>query len=140
MPNAFPRHSAFAHDLYYLNRQSPVHAEGARMNANEPTVRDNRPEKRFETAIEGHVAVVEYNLIDGGIVVAHTEVPKAIEGRGVAGRLYEAVFAAARDEHRRVIPVCPVFALYIKRHPETHDVLDPSFRKSLGLPPLAGPA
>lgn len=110
------------------------------MNATALPVRDNRPEKRFEAATEGQVAVVEYNLIENGIVISHTEVPKALEGRGIATRLYEAVFAAAREEHRRVIPVCPVFALYIKRRPETHDVLDPSFRKSLGLPPLAGPA
>jgi predicted GNAT family acetyltransferase len=103
-------------------------------------IRDNREAKRFEATVEGKVAVLEYNLVDGGIVISHTEVPRALEGRGIASRLYVAALASARAEHRRVIPVCPVFALYVKRHPEAHDVLDPSFRRSLGLPPLEPPA
>ena len=100
-------------------------------------LRDNRERSRFEAEVDGQLAVVDYNLIEGGIVVAHTEVPRPLEGRGIAGRMFEALLATARAEGRRVIPVCPVFALYIKRHPEAQDVLDPSFRRSLGLPPLA---
>ena len=102
-------------------------------------VRDNRDATRFEAAVDGQVAVVEYNLIKDGIVVAHTEVPSPLEGRGIAGRLFAAVIATARHEARRVIPVCPVFALWLRRHPETHDVIDPSYRHALGLPPVAAP-
>ena len=46
----------------------------------------------------------------------------------------------ASEEGRLVVPVCPVFALYVKRHAEAHDLLDPSFRRSLGLPEASGPA
>jgi predicted GNAT family acetyltransferase len=99
-------------------------------------IRDNREAHRFEASVEGKLAIVDYNLTQGGIVVAHTEVPKPLEGRGIARRLYQAVLAAARAEGRRVIPVCPVFALYLERHPETHDAIDPGYRRSLGLPPL----
>jgi predicted GNAT family acetyltransferase len=102
-------------------------------------VRDNREAKRFEAHVEGKVAVLEYNLTEGGLVIAHTEVPQALEGRGIARKLYETAIASARGEGRRIIPVCPVFALYVKRHPEMHDVIDPSFRRSLGLPPLEPP-
>jgi predicted GNAT family acetyltransferase len=101
------------------------------------TIRDNRDATRFEAAVDGKVGVVEYNLIKDGIVVAHTEVPPLLEGRGIAGRLFNAVIATARRESWRVIPVCPVFALWLQRHPETHDVIDPSYRRALGLPPLA---
>ena len=59
---------------------------------------------------------------------------------GIAGKLFQAALASARAEGRRVVPVCPVFALYLKRHPEAHDIIDPSFRRSLGLPPLEPPA
>jgi len=51
--------------------------------------------------------------------------------------MYRALLSAARTEKLRVIPVCPVFAVYLQRHPETHDLVDPGFRRSLGLPPLA---
>ena len=101
----------------------------------EPEIRDNRAASRFEAALDREVAIVDYNLVEGGIVISHTEVPKAFQGQGIAGKLYEAALASARKEGRRVIPVCPVFAAYLQRHPETHDIIDPSFRRSLGLPP-----
>ncbi len=107
---------------------------------NPVTIRDNRERKRFEADVEGNLAVLEYNLITDGIVVAHTEVPRAVEGRGIAGKLFQAAVASARDERRRIIPVCPVFALWIKRHAEMHDLIDPSYRRSLGLPPIEPPA
>jgi predicted GNAT family acetyltransferase len=110
-------------------------------NPVEIPIRDNRENHRFEAEVEGHLAIVDYNLSDRRIVVAHTEVPKPIEGRGIASALYRAVLAQAREEGRLVVPVCPVFALYVKRHAEAHDVLDPSFRRSLGLPEaVSGPA
>ena len=108
-------------------------------NPAEIAVRDNSEKHRFEAAVDGRLAILDYNLTEGRIVVAHTEVPKPIEGRGVASALYGALLSRARAEQRLVVPVCPVFALYVKRHPETHDLLDPSFRRSLGLPqPDAG--
>lgn len=99
-------------------------------------IRDNREERRLEAHVEGGMAVVEYNLIKDGIIVAHTEVPQQLEGRGIAGRLFRAVLELARREGRKIVPVCPVFALYVKRHPETHDLLDPSFRRPVGLTPV----
>lgn len=104
----------------------------------EPTldIRDNREERRLEAHAEGQMAVVEYNLIKDGIIIAHTEVPKALEGRGVASRLFREVLELARREGRKIVPVCPVFALYVKRHPESHELLDPSFRRPVGLTPV----
>jgi predicted GNAT family acetyltransferase len=97
-------------------------------------VRDNPEKHRFEAEVEGHLGILDYNLADRRIVVAHTEVPKAVEGRGIASALYRALLSDARQSGRMVVPVCPVFANYVKRHPEAHDLLDPSFRRSLGLP------
>ncbi len=100
-----------------------------------PVIRDNPDASRYEAELDGHVAVVDYNLIEGGIIIAHTGVPKSIEGRGAAGALFRAVLDRARAEGWRVVPVCPVFALWLKRHPEAHDLIDPGFRRSLGLTP-----
>lgn len=97
-------------------------------------VRDNRAAKRFEAALDGYAGRVEYNLIEGGMVISHTEVDPALEGRGVASRMFAKVLETARAEHLRLIPVCPLFAAWVKRHPESHDLIDPGFRRSLGLP------
>lgn len=49
---------------------------------NEIAVRDNPEARRFEATIDGQVAFAEYNRLSTGIVLAHTEVPPALEGRG----------------------------------------------------------
>ena len=100
------------------------------------SVRDNQALSRYEAEIDGLTAILEYNQVEAGIVVAHTEVPPPLEGRGIASAMFQALLAAARRKKRRVIPVCPAFAGYLQRHPETHDLVDPGFRRSLGLPPL----
>jgi hypothetical protein len=35
-----------------------------------------------------------------------------------------------------VIPICPFFAAYMQRHPETQDLLDETWRRKFGLEAL----
>jgi hypothetical protein len=53
----------------------------------------------------------------------HTEVPKALEGRGIGSGLIRGVLDAARSEGLKVKPVCPFAKAYIERHPEYADLL-----------------
>jgi predicted GNAT family acetyltransferase len=96
-----------------------------------PIVVDNPAKHRFEVTIGDHRAVAEYRLSDGAIMFTHTEVPKELEGQGLGGALIRAGLAAARERGLKVQPVCSFFAAYIKRHPETHDLLDPAYAKIL---------
>ncbi|BBK39158.1 N-acetyltransferase [Allostella sp. ATCC 35155] len=100
---------------------------------NEIAVRDNPEARRFEATIDGQVAFAEYNRLSTGIVLAHTEVPPALEGRGIASAIFRTVVATLRERQETVMPVCPVFALWLKRHPEAHDVVHPSYRSTLGI-------
>lgn len=52
----------------------------------------------------------------------HTLVPSAIGGRGVAGRLVEALVADARENHFRIAPMCSYVLAAFQRHPEWADV------------------
>jgi predicted GNAT family acetyltransferase len=63
----------------------------------------------------------------------HTEVPPAHEGQGIGSALIRFALASARERGLHVIPICPFFAAYIKKHSEEQDLLDPGFRKALGL-------
>jgi predicted GNAT family acetyltransferase len=97
-------------------------------------IRDNPDKHRFETDLgDGSVAIAEYTLPKGKIVFSHTEVPPAHEGQGIGSALIRFALAAARERGLQVIPICPFFAAYMKRHEETHDLLDPAWRKILAL-------
>lgn len=96
---------------------------------------NNAEKHRFETTVEGHLAIAEYNLIRGGIVFTHTEVPKELEGRGIGSALIRAGLAHARENKLQVTPICPFFAAYMKKHAEVQDLVAPGFRSALGLPP-----
>lgn len=59
----------------------------------------------------------------GGVRVAeHTLVPSEIGGRGVAGKLVEALVADARKQDIKIDPQCSYVAAAFKRHPEWADL------------------
>jgi predicted GNAT family acetyltransferase len=95
------------------------------MTALELRVVHNAAARRFETTVEGQHARADYQLDDGVMRVVHTGVPRALEGRGIAAALVRAALEHARTEGLRVEPVCPYVASYMKKHPDTLDLLAP---------------
>lgn len=87
------------------------------------TVVHNTEAHRFEIHLDGHRAVCEYMPARGMIVFTHTEVPPALEGRGLANRLAQAGLEYARTEGLQVLPLCPFVAAYLRRHPEYQDLV-----------------
>ena len=96
-------------------------------------IRDNAAVGRFEVEIEGHVAFAEYRVLGSGVLFPHTEVPAALEGKGVGSALVRHGMAFARERNLKVIPVCTFFAGYIRKHPEFHDQVHPDYRTALGI-------
>jgi predicted GNAT family acetyltransferase len=96
-----------------------------------PVVRDNPSRSRFEIDIDGLVSYAEYTLGEGTITFTHTLVPQALRGRGIATQLVQAGLTAAQAQHRGVIPQCPMFSVYMRRHPETYALLAPEGRAQL---------
>ena len=89
----------------------------------DPTVTHNPPALRFEATLKGRLAECSYQRQGDVLVLHHTEVPAALQGQGVAAALVQAALAWARAEGLRVRPVCSYVAAYMKRHPETQDLL-----------------
>ena len=97
-------------------------------------IRDNVEKHRFEADLgDGTFAIAEYTLPEGKIVFTHTEVPPAHEGQGIGTALVRFALATARERRLQVIPICPFFAAYIKKYSGEQDLLDPAYRKALGL-------
>ena len=106
---------------------------GETLTDNEPMSNDvihNRAARRFEVALGDALGVCEYRVEDSEgagaqrvLTLHHTEVPAALQGRGIAADLVAAALAWARAEGFKVRPSCSYVAAYIKRHPDTADLL-----------------
>lgn len=89
-----------------------------------PTVRDVPEAERWEARFGSDLAgFAQYVRNDKLIAFVHTEVYPAFEGRGVGGALVRASLDAARAAGARVIPLCPFYAGWIKRHPDYQDLV-----------------
>lgn len=84
--------------------------------------------KRFELELENHTAFAEYILNNDNIVfVTHTEVPSALEGKGVGSQLISLALTWIKEKGYTLAPLCPFTAAYVKRHPEWKEILAPGY-------------
>jgi uncharacterized protein len=93
------------------------------------TVHDNPTELRYEL-VDGDqmIGEIRYRREPGVVVLVHTEVDPAYEGRGLAAELVEGAFRDLRERGLRVVPLCPYIRTWLRRHPEEADLvgLDPA--------------
>lgn len=92
-----------------------------------PVVEHRPDEQRYVITVDGERAgLTEYRDRDGRRVFFHTEVDDRFAGQGLASILVTEALADVRAAGRRVVPVCPYWAKYVKkREQETSDVVDP---------------
>lgn len=79
-------------------------------------------EYRAHVADSDTIGRLTWTERDGVHYAEHTLVPPAIGGRGVAGRLVEAMVADAREHQFRIGPVCSYVVAAFRKHPEWADV------------------
>jgi len=81
-------------------------------------VTNNSAKSRFEIVAGEDIAWLDYEL-DGDVIrYTHTEVPKALQGKGMAKKLAYAVMEYAQTNQLEVEAICPVVVKYVKEHPE----------------------
>ncbi len=103
---------------------------------------------RFVTIVDGSRAVLDYTLAADVMTITHTEVPPAIEGRGIAAQLTRKALDTAREHGWRVVPACSYAAAYLAKHPmddegqkqHESDLLDEALDESFPAsdPPAVG--
>lgn len=101
------------------------HGRALRWAAAAWPVLHNAALQRFEVQIDGQLATCDYRRAGDVLALVHTGVPSALEGRGIAAALVGAAMSCARQANLRVRPVCSYVAAYMRRHPETSDLLAP---------------
>lgn len=86
-------------------------------------VTHNTAQSRFEATVEGQLCVADYRQQGRVMRMTHTGVPPQLEGRGIAAALVRAALGHAREQGLKVDPACSYVAVYMRRHPETQDLL-----------------
>ena len=80
---------------------------------------DNEERHQYEFHIGKYVPKIEYiKTKNGEIYLTHTEVPVALEGKGVGSQLAEKVLKDIEKQELRLGPLCPFIAGYIQKHPD----------------------
>lgn len=85
-------------------------------------VRHNVSGNRFELTIGGEMAVADYTLQDGRMVITHTWTPPVLRGHGVATALITSALETARAQGLKVVPQCSYVEVFLRRHPEYEDL------------------
>lgn len=83
----------------------------------------------FEIHEGDDTAFLEYRYYKKDIAFMHTEVPKSMEGKGVASALAQYAFNFAKELKKPVMVYCPFVAVYLKRHPELKEQLDKEYHQ-----------
>ena len=79
---------------------------------------DNTAEQQFEMNISGHIAFIAYEPSGDALALTHTEVPMALEGKGIGSTLVEKTLSYIEEKQQKIVPLCPFVSSYIKRHQE----------------------
>ena len=96
-------------------------------------VSDQPDRARFEITVNGrHAGAAYYRLMPRSIVFTHTEVDPQFEGQGIGSALARAALDDVRERGGlQVVPLCPFFASFIRRHQEYIDLVDEDHRDKL---------
>ena len=80
---------------------------------------EHQPEQKlFKTEVEGRTAFVQYRLLNGGLDIIHTIVPRPLEGLGIAAALVKAAYDYAVANGLKPKATCSYAVAWLQRHPE----------------------
>lgn len=92
--------------------------------ADELDVIDNPSRRRYELRLgEKVIGSIAYDTEPNAVVLIHTEVDRAFEGRGYGSRLISGALDDIRARGLSVVPVCRFVNAYLGRHPEYADLV-----------------
>ena len=75
-------------------------------------------ENRFVVHVDGAEAEMLYRVKGDRLYLIHTEVPEALGGQGIGGRLVRAAIRRAQTDHLTIVPWCPFARRWLKEHPD----------------------
>ena len=85
---------------------------------NLPTSSTSPKSPRFVSRVPEAGAELDYRLNGSRFILVHTDVPDALSGHGLGGRLVRAALDRAVREGLTVVPWCPFARRWLQEHPD----------------------
>ncbi len=82
----------------------------------------NADECKYEFHIDGHIAYITYNDINGNMHLTHTIVPDALAGKGLARTLLEAVLEEIKKDGKKAVAKCSYIVKYQEKNPDKSNI------------------
>lgn len=121
-----------------MTEHSSSHTQSA-TDAPGPTVTNNTSRHRYEISLGIEVAgFAQYLDRDGQRIFFHTEIDEQFSGQGLARTLVSKALSDTRSSDKRIVPVCPYVAKYLKTHHDYDDIKDPVTPAALAAVDTAG--
>lgn len=83
----------------------------------------NEANHQFEMQTPEGLALIAYELDVNTMLILHTEVPEAEEGKGIASDLAKFALNYARKNDMKVKNYCRFVQVFLQRHPEYQDLI-----------------
>ena len=85
---------------------------------------DNPAALRYELWTDEVLAGwIQYTRSGDVVTLVHTDIDPAFEGRGLGSVLVAGTLDDVRSRGKRIRPLCPFVAAYLRRHPEYADLV-----------------
>ena len=94
--------------------------------ASDALVTDDPAHSRFELALSGSVAFIDYQRSGTRYVLTHAEVPATLRGRGIGAQLTAGALQLVRAQGGSVVARCPYVAHFIAHNAQYQELLAPS--------------
>ncbi len=72
---------------------------------------------RYETPVDGGMAIAVFQQEGDVLLFTHTEVPRGAQGRGAASALIAGALEDVRERGLKVRPLCSFVRRYMENHP-----------------------
>lgn len=93
------------------------------MNYDDIKLINNTALHNFELFVDEHRSFIDYKQKGDKMYLVHTEVPKELQGQGVAEALVAKAFEYVEQHHLTLVPLCSYVQAFLQKHPEWDRIL-----------------
>ncbi|HZD22826.1 MAG TPA: GNAT family N-acetyltransferase [Acidimicrobiia bacterium] len=112
-------------DMVIASHEQDAEQKRNGMGQEDVRIWDDTDNNRYRIEVDGKPAgMAVYHLRGGMHIFVHTVVDKEFSGRGLGTKLVKYALDDVKQNGGRILPLCPLFAAYIKRHSEYDDLVD----------------